>query len=169
MDPFTHIVVNLGFSAILGSLRTISETTTNIHSIIRRFDAKTSNRQILQALLKSDIQATLEVIEELLCHIDASKIESRPLQLVIHHIQDIVQQIERELVVIHEKDTWNRQLWMFYYLRAYTFDTHISRIHTLKRILDRRIDMLMKVINISKEIQLNANIEHKPPDWTNDT
>jgi hypothetical protein len=172
MDPFTQIVVNIGLSAIIASLKTISETSSNIQTILRRFDATKTNRQILQALLESDIEATLQVIDELLHHVDISQIESKPLQLVIGHIQSAVEQIERELTVIHEKDIWNRQIWFFYYMRAYSFDQHISKIHILKRILDRRIDMLMKVIQISHEIQqsvqLRSQSRPRPDDWVND-
>lgn len=168
MDPFTHIIVNLGFSAIIGSLRTISETSMNIQTIIRRFDSKTSNQQILQVLLESDIEATLEVIEQLFKHIKIDTIDSRPIHIVIRHIQDIIQQLEQELITIHEKDTWNRQLWVFYYIRAYNFNQHITRIQLLKRILDKRLDMLIKVLQIRHDLPMTSDQQPNPVDWSDD-
>lgn len=69
------------------------------------------------------------------------------LNPIISGIQNNLMIIENELKQIHNKIEYNKRVW-FSYLFAKSFDNHIDIIIEQKKILDKRFDLFIKLVNI---------------------
>lgn len=149
----------LSTGIILGSLclEPICRATSSaqsIHSIISNISEYTTYPNIIHALKKLDIEASVRVLEQLLKELSIkNKIET--LKVSVNLLKKSIIDIENELAIVHEQLAYNKTIKYFVWARSYKFTTSITKLEELKNQLDNRTRMLFLVLDNANNLAIN--------------
>ena len=136
-------------STIIHSIGTLSSSVYMIMSNIR-LTKDIHQTEILKVLMKTDIEATINLLHNIILEIPEYYNCSLTVVNALKNVQEIISQIETELVKIHEKITYNSELKVMSNWRSYDCKENLDSIELKVAILDRRRDNLFKVLEVFK-------------------
>ena len=101
-----------------------------------------------QSLKRLDIHASVCVIESLMELIEhAIHGNNKTVAMCLQNLHDIICQIEKELAMIHQLLPCHKEKW-FHLFRVPDYEKNIQNLRECKQIMDKRLDLLIKVLSI---------------------
>jgi hypothetical protein len=108
------------------------------------------NHPVVSNVLEDlDIHASLDIVNAILKETPDNYEKHVSLHICIHHINDIIGKIQNLLKSINDEIN-NHQNKYFHYWRTPTYHNDINKLKKNKKILDERVDMFIKVLQIPK-------------------
>lgn len=147
----SHVVTNIGISALIASISSISRTSQNVYDLIKGFSLSDSEQKvkIRTTLTELDLEATIKVLNEILKKINEKEISSKDILISIQNIKDIILNIESELTLLHNMTDYNESLWLLKKFRAYDCEKSIKTLRLYKSVLDNRRKLLTETLQIN--------------------
>ena len=128
------------------ALTAISDTSSNIYGIITRLNGY-SNKYIKNTLDELDIISKLEIVEALLKQIPEDKYKKETaIYIAFHHLHNIVEEIELQLGEIEIILQQHKEKWFSTWRGC---EINVDKIKTNYIKLDKRLEMFIKLINLS--------------------
>jgi len=124
----------------------VSSSAQGIYSLMSNISSYTCFPDIVFALRKLDIEASVRVLEILIKELDI-KHKTDTLEQSLNLLKECLTNIENELCDIHQKLAYNRSLWIFSSLRTYKFTNSIGNLEILKNQLDNRKKIFFDILN----------------------
>jgi hypothetical protein len=151
-------VVTIG--SIVGSISTVS---SSIYSIVTNIKVNKDihNKDILNILEKTDVIATIKLLQSIMSEIPDIYINSISVVMALKNVHEIIEQIENELIDMHKKIDYNNNLYIMSNWRSYDFKDNLESIEKKINILDRRKDNLFKILETFKNLNIKSNDENK--------
>lgn len=131
---------------ILSTVQIIYKLLTNISEI-------DGSRQIEQMIKNTDIHTIIKTLELFISDIDTYYLSNRVILHCLEQIGDIICTIQKELERVETKLQYNKKLYLFSYMRSYTFFSSIERLNNYINILHIRKKLLFNVIHNSNVIE----------------
>ena len=139
-------------SKIMGTLisndivtKAISEVTLSIYSIL--FNLIDINHPELDKLLEDmDIKAQIQTLDSMIKNINY-KSKTKTIELSLHQLHEIICKIRQDLKLISNKHIQHKTYWISY-LQKCDISQEIKSLKKNKSILDKRLDMFMKVLQV---------------------
>jgi len=132
-------------------LNTITYSASNIYSILTKLTRLREKNDITEYLMQSDLEKTLIVIDTLIKSMVNKKLSS-PIRVAIQNLTDILAITEKELNDIHEKLEYNESLYVLRSWRSYDCTLNLDRIKQYAQLLDKRLDLVIKLFSINDNI-----------------
>ena len=143
-------------TTVIHSISTLSSSIYNIMSHIR-VTKDIHQTEILKILSKTDIDATINLLHNVILEIPEYYNSSISVVTALKNVQEIIAEIESELVEIHKKITYNSQLKFLSNWRSYDCKENLDSIEIKVSVLDKRRDNLFKVLDVFKNKNINNN------------
>lgn len=165
------ILKGVGINLVIGSLRVISSTTSNIYNLMSYI--KESQNDVSRIIMKTDIETTIKILDTMLTDLGlsdapingttsfSSDTQSKALvqfsspeckvktfMVVIDSLKECLSEIEKELGVIQTTIEYNNSVWFSW--RAVDLSKHVENISMHNNILKNRIEMFKLVITLMK-------------------
>lgn len=127
---------------------TITNMISNINEITTCFKSmkSTDAEKILYELETLDIFATLNVIESLMRNINYN---NPTIEICINNLKEIINKILIEVDTLHTMTNYNKSLWFFQSWRSYDYNNNFKNLSTYKKVLDNRLDLFIKMVQIN--------------------
>ena len=136
----------IGLSLTIKCIETLASTTQNIYGLITTIKTTTHHIDIKRLLVKLDMEADILLLEIMLKEIDIKKNHTQTLALGLKNLQECLNEIHKLLEIIHNRIRYNNSVWVG---TTYKFDDVSEDLSNLKKVLDGRKNMLMKIIEIN--------------------
>jgi hypothetical protein len=146
---------------MLDPLCRVSSSAQGIYSLMSNITSFTSYPNIIVALKELDLEASVRVLEKLLKEI-IIKNKTKTLDENLSLLKKCISDIEKELIIVHEKLAYNSGVSYFKYFRTYKFTTSIERLRVLKSQLENRKHMLFDILRINSELKLYVSPSFDP-------
>jgi hypothetical protein len=148
----THL---LGASyAIAPLIQSITSLSASIyHSIGNlKITKNTHQQEILHILEKTDIEATIRLVQTIVQDISSLPahlyFKEKFITIALTNVKDSIARINNELLLLKEKIHYNSTLYFFSSMRSYDLAPHLQMLDTA--VLDRRCDYLFKCLDLCK-------------------
>ena len=126
--------------------QTISESTKNIvYNLGNLMKDEFEFKNIIEEL---DLMSKIDIINSLINDIDSKNINDI-IHKVIHYLHVIIDTIKQEIEEIKKEIKEHKELW-FHNFRTANYKVKIERLIKHNQILDKRLDLFIKVYNIEK-------------------
>ena len=126
--------------------QTISESTKNIvYNLGNLMKDEFEFKNIIEEL---DLMSKIDIINSLINDIDSKNINDI-IHKVIHYLHMIIDTIKQEIEEIKKEIKEHKELW-FHNFRTANYKVKIERLIKHNQILDKRLDLFIKVYNIEK-------------------
>lgn len=126
--------------------QTISESTKNIvYNLGNLMKDEFEFKNIIEEL---DLMSKIDIINSLINDIDSKNI-NEIIHKVIHYLHMIIDLIKQEIEEIKKEIKEHKELW-FHNFRTANYKVKIERLIKHNQILDKRLDLFIKVYNIEK-------------------
>lgn len=126
--------------------QTIGESTKSIfHNLSHIMEDEFKLKNIIEEL---DLTSKIDIINDLIKDIDKEDINDI-IHKAIHYLHDIIETINKEVEDIKKEIKEHSELW-FHRFRTPTYISKIERLIKHNQILDKRLDLFIKVFNIEK-------------------
>ena len=126
--------------------QTISESTKNIvYNLGNLMKDEFEFKNIIEEL---DLMSKIDIINSLINDIDSKNI-NEIIHKVIHYLHMIIDTIKLEIEEINKDIKAHKELW-FHNFRTANYKVKIERLIKHNQILDKRLDLFIKVYNIEK-------------------
>ena len=125
--------------------KAISEGSNSIYNILYGIE-NISNDDLNKFLIDIDIKANIKIIECLINNLDPN-LKGKAIHLALYQLHDIIIKIREILKQISIKNISHKEKW-FHYFRKIDFDKEIIQLNKFNQILDKRLDIFIKVIQI---------------------
>jgi hypothetical protein len=142
-------------TSVIASITSISNNVITLLGHITSIGTVSSTSKqsdIIILLNKSDIEATLKLFHAIILEIpptyDMTQVSS--VLISLNNVKDIISKIEAELKDIHTKIEYNSNLYIMASFRSYTYSSNLENIKNYIAILDRRVDYMFKILDISR-------------------
>jgi hypothetical protein len=99
--------------------------------------------------LQLDIEVVLSVVEALVREIPDEEANSEATSLCIKNIERVIVKIQEQLLEIHSETAYHKTKYFNGY-RTLNLEKNLVQLRAQKKILDQRIDLLMKVLAVHK-------------------
>jgi hypothetical protein len=136
-------------STLIHSIGTLSSSVYMIMSNIR-LTKDIHQTEILRILSKTDIEATINLLHNVILEIPEYYNSSVSVVTSLKNVQEIIAEIETELNEIHKKISYNAELKFMSNWRSYDCKDNLDSIETKVSILDKRRDNLFKILEVFK-------------------
>jgi len=140
----------------------VTSSAQGIYSIMNNISSYSSYPDIISSLRKLDIEASVRVLVRFIKELDV-KHKTKSINESIILLKECMEDIEKELLVIHEKLVYNRSIWFMRTMRSYTFKSSIDNLETLKRKLDNRSQMFFSILKNNHNLAINESVME--PNW----
>lgn len=137
-------------STLIHSIGTLSSSVYMIMSNIR-LTKDIHQTEILKILSKTDIEATINLLHNIILEIPEYYNSSVSVVTALKNVQEIISEIETELNEIHKKITYNSELKFMANWRSYDCKDNLDSIETKVAVLDKRRDNLFKILEVFKK------------------
>lgn len=143
-------------TALIGSLlgkevicQTISNTTKSAYNGISGL--MTNNDFIFKDILeKLDICEKVGLINSLMKQLENKDINDT-INLSLHGLHNIIDKINKEIETINKQISDHKQKW-FSSIRGAEYVKTVNKLVIHKRIMDERLDILLKLLNMDKNL-----------------
>ena len=126
--------------------QTIGESTKSIfHNLSHIMEDEFKLKNIIEEL---DLTSKIDIINDLIKDVDKKDINNI-IHKAIHYLHDIIETINKEVEDIKKEIKEHFELW-FHRFRTPTYISKIERLIKHNQILDKRLDLFIKVFNIEK-------------------
>ena len=126
--------------------QTIGESTKSIfHNLSHIMEDEFKLKNIIEEL---DLTSKIDIINDLIKDVDKEDINDI-IHKAIHYLHDIIETINKEVEDIKKEIKEHSELW-FHRFRTPTYISKIERLIKHNQILDKRLDLFIKVFNIEK-------------------
>ena len=144
-------------TSIIGSTLTtqaIADVSQTIYSLL--YGLLQNNDPVLDKNLEEmDIKAQIKVIDSLLVTLEKNMC-TKPIELSLNQLHEIICHIREDLNILSKKYSRHQQKF-FYYWRKFDNSKEIEQLNNHKLILDKRLDMFMKVFQIECQKNILSN------------
>ena len=151
MQTNTLIYTGRFVSSMIGSSITtsaIADVSQTIYTLL--YGLIETNDPLLDKNLEDmDIKAQIKLIDSLLETLD-TKICTKPIELALNQLHEIICNIREDLNILNQKYNYHQKKW-FYYWRKFDNSKEIKILENHKLILDKRLDMFMKIFQIESQ------------------
>lgn len=156
----TYVITNIGISALVASISSITHTSQNIYDILKKFSFSKSKQKktVYENLVEFDLETTIRVLNAELKDINKEKISSESVNICIESIKKITTDIESELLNIDRMTNYNESLWIMKNIRSYDCEESINKLKKYKSILDNRRKLLNEALQNIYYIKQNFDI-----------
>ena len=143
----TQIITNIGFSALLSTASSITNTSQNVYKMLQAM--ADPDKEINKEIIQLDLDATIKILTEL---IDKINIEEKDTALAegIFLLRDIMFKIEGELNKIQKTMEYNNNIWFMKRFRKYDCVGSLNKLKTYKKVLDNRMKLIKEITKIEK-------------------
>jgi hypothetical protein len=131
----------------------VTSSAQGIHSVMSNIYSYATYPDIISALKRLDIEASVRILEKLIKELDI-KNQTNTLEEALNLLKKCIQDIEKELGDIHDKIVYNSTIKYGSYFRSYKFTGSIVKLEELKQQLDNRTKMLFFVLNNTQRLIL---------------
>lgn len=138
-------------TTVIHSISTLSSSVYTIMSHIR-VTKDIHQTEILKILSKTDIDATIHLLHNVILEIPEYYNSSISVVTALKNVQEIIAEIEAELSEIHKKITYNCELKYLSNWRSYDCKDNLDSIEIKVSVLDKRRDNLFKILEVFKNI-----------------
>jgi len=142
-------------TSVVNSITTLSSNVFTLVSHIR-ITKNIHQNDIIKILNKTDIEATIKLLQTIISEIPEYYNNSYSVVIALKDVQDIISSIEEELKDIHNKITYNSNIYFMANWRSYDCKDNLDSIEIKVAVLDRRRDNLFRILEVFK----NLNITH---------
>lgn len=156
-----QVITNIGISALVSSITSITHTSENIYNLVNRFSFSKSKEKnkIYNNLKELDLETTIKILNLELNEINKEKVTSKSIILCIESIQKVILDIEKELLNIDKMTNYNESLLVLQKFRSYDCSQSIKILKSYKTILDNRRKLLNETLQNNFFLKHNFNIE----------
>lgn len=140
-------------STIIHSINTISSSVFTIMSHIR-ITKDIHQTEILKILSKTDIDATIQLLHNVILEIPEYYNSSKSVINALKNVEEIIAEIESELTEIHKKIKYNSELKYLSNWRSYNYKDNLDSIEIKVAVLDKRRDNLFKILKIFTHLKI---------------
>ena len=141
-------LIYIGFPAMMKSITGI---TSNIITLLGFINMNQPRCDITKVLRKYDLEKTIILLHKIIEEIPKYYEITESIMISLKNVEEIIEQIEKELKIIQEKIIYNSSLYFFSNLRVYSFQENIDSIEIGSEILERRKENLFRTISIFKK------------------
>jgi len=144
------IISTFGYDFIIRSLQKSIESVSNINFLINNIHSTTKCDEIKDMDLDFLCKTVSDTIQYCVHKYSNNKINDEKhilINNVINSIQNNLLVIENNLLIIKNTLEYNNSLWLPY-LYAKSFNHNIQILIKEKNILDNRLELFLKIINI---------------------
>lgn len=138
----------------LDPISRVTSSANGIQSMISNIYSYTTYPNVVNALRRLDIEASIRILDNLICELDVSN-KNNTINECINLLKEIILEIERELGDIHAKLAYNRSIYWLSYVRSYKFTSSIQNLEMLKAQLDNRAEKLFIMIKNCSHLKIN--------------
>lgn len=117
----------------------------------------TTTEDALNRLKDLDIHFKLDIVNNFMINVIKNNENNIKMMEIINNIQLIIENIHKELNIVHQYIQYHRSLYFNKY-RNFDCQKHINKIITNNKILDNRIDLLSKLYGH----HFNNMVSYKP-------
>ena len=126
--------------------QTIGESTKSIfHNLSHIMEDEFKLKNIIEEL---DLTSKIDIINDLIKDVDKENINDI-IHKAIHYLHDIIETINKEVEDIKKEIKEHSELW-FHRFRTPIYISKIEKLIKHNQILDKRLDLFIKVFNIEK-------------------
>jgi len=148
----THIITSIGFTALLNTASSITNTSQNVYKILQTMSS--SDAEITKEISQLDFEATIKVLNELIKKIELDENDAA-LSECVQSLRDIIFKIEGELNKIHKILEYNNDIWFMKKFRKYDCLDSLNKLKTYKKILDSRMKLMKEITKIERCMNKN--------------
>lgn len=138
-----------GAGLMLQLISNMSSSITNVKVLMTNIKSYTKTKYNKNILVKLDLDRKIEIIESLINNIDLTSEHIDTLDLAINSVIECVNNIKNMLILITERISYNKSLWIMKSLRAYNIDKYILELENLDSVLDKRVELLKSIIELN--------------------
>lgn len=151
----THVVTNIGASALIAAISAIISTSQNIYAILNKISLSNSQRKdyVYNHIKKLDLNDTIKIMNSMLEEFSKEKKYSKTILLCLESITNIISEIEFELVKLEGMISYNDTLLVFKKVRSYDCSNILQNLTDCKRILDNRRKLLSECLQLDYDVK----------------
>ena len=123
--------------------QTIGESTK---SIFHQLGGMLEHKEFKDIISDLDLKPKIDIVNDLINKIDHQEMDN-VMHKALHYLHDIIDLINKEIKEINNDITEHKKLW-FHNFRQATYPSKIENLIKHNTILDRRLDLLLKIIHI---------------------
>lgn len=125
--------------------KAISEATVSIYSILYSLiDIK--HPELDKLLENMDIKAQIQTLDSMLQNVNTNY-KSKTMELSLYQLHEIICKLREDLRLISNKHIQHKTYWVSYIYKC-DINQEIISLKKNKNILDKRLDMFMKVLQV---------------------
>jgi len=140
------------------TISTITRTTQNIYDVATYIGgiSKSASDDIKRKIDELDLINTLRLIDSFINTIDQSKV-NQIITNCLNSLHHTINLIASEMKILRYEIKYNSSLYFGYSWRAYDCMPRVKKLESMKKILNERLDILVKLIPVSNVEFLKNN------------
>jgi len=123
--------------------QTIGESTK---SIFHQLGGMLEHKEFKDIITELDLKPKIDIVNDLINKIDHEEMND-VVHKTLHYLHDIIDLINKEIKEINNEILEHKKLW-FHNFRHASYLVKIENLIKHNTILDKRLDLLIKIINI---------------------
>ena len=150
----------LSLGTISSLVNSVSSLSMNIYTLSGniKLGKNTFHAEIIDLLIKSDLDSTIKLLESIITEIPHFYNSSMSILIALKNVQEIIIQIESILKQINMKTSYNNALYLMKNFRSYTFSEELKNLETQILVLEKRRDNLFKTLEVFKHCERKTKI-----------
>ena len=149
----TTLGTSFAIAPLINSITTLSASIYNSIGNLK-ITKNTHQQEIRNILLKTDIEATIRLVQSIIHDISNLPahlyFNTKFIAISLTNVKDSIANINNELHLIKEKINYNNTLYFFSSMRSYDLFSHLMTLENTITVLDRRCDYLFKCLDLCK-------------------
>ena len=143
----SYLITNLIGKELIG--QAIHDSTKGIYG---NLSTLMNDEFTFKALLEAiDIVSKIDIVNSFMSVLDSKKNMSDVLHKALNYLHEITEKINKEISDIKKEIEIHKTLW-FHNLRTPSYKVKIDNLVKHTKILDTRLDLIIKLINIQDKI-----------------
>jgi hypothetical protein len=143
------IVKTIGIDGTLMCINTLTSTTSNIYSLIRKFHASEETPNITLYIKETDLEQKLQLLECIIKSIDINRHHTDALSISINNLKHCISDMDAVLKETDKRLEYNKTVWVLKSIRNYGFTDMYEKLKLHSRTLDERKKALLEVLSIN--------------------
>ena len=143
----SFLITNLIGKELIG--QAIHDSTKSIYGNLT--DVMNNEFTFKELLESIDIVSKIDIVNSFMSVLDSKKNISDVLHKALNYLHEITEKINKEIVEIKKDIELHKTLW-FHNFRTPIYKTKIENLIKHTKILDTRLDLIIKLINIKDKI-----------------
>lgn len=143
------LVKTIGIDGTLACINTLTSTTGNIYSLIRKVSISSDAPDITSYIKETDLERKLQLLECIVKSIDINKHHTEALSMGIDNLKQCISDMNDVLKETDKRLDYNKDLWMLKSMRSYGFLDIYEKLKLHSHTLDERKKALLEVLSIN--------------------